>query len=176
MNIYTGTAARAGAESQPLPALPNEKPHDDDLFSAQDGLPLTVVAYLASPSPKPDVSKVQMIALGVARRVSKVRRSACNTRQQQRARPERPWAQNRGQNAASPTCEMVTKVCTAVRKLFRSVGGTYAPSQDPLSSSAAAPYPQSCPRGSSATITAIRAIRVRRPAEGAAAQMQHASI
>eukprot|EP01046_Picozoa_sp_COSAG06_P090776 COSAG06_NODE_37087_length_439_cov_1.214706_2_plen_69_part_01 len=29
MNIYTGTAARAGAESQPLPAQPNEKPHDD---------------------------------------------------------------------------------------------------------------------------------------------------
>ena len=73
-------------------------------------LPLTVVAYLASPSPKPDVSKVQMVALGMADRVSKVRRSACNTRQQQRARPERPWAQNRGQNAASPTCEMVTKV------------------------------------------------------------------
>ena len=84
--------------------------HLGDVGSAQDGLPLTVVAYLASPSPKPDVSKVQMIALGVARRVSKVRRSACNTRQQQRARPERPWAQNRGQNAASPTSEMVTKV------------------------------------------------------------------
>ena len=68
------------------------------------------VAYLASPSPKPDVSKVQMIALGVAHHVSKVRRSACNTRQQQRARPERPRAQNRGQNAASPTSEMVMKV------------------------------------------------------------------
>ena len=84
--------------------------HLGDVGSAQDGLPLTVVAYLASPSPKPDVSKVQMMAFGVAHRVSKVRRSACNTRQQQRARPERPWAQNRGQNAASPTSEMVTKV------------------------------------------------------------------
>ena len=84
--------------------------HVGDVGSAQDGLPLTVVAYLASPSPKPDVSKVQMIALGVADHVSKVRRSACNTHQQQRARPERPRAQNRGQNGASPTCEMVTKV------------------------------------------------------------------
>eukprot|EP01043_Picozoa_sp_COSAG02_P013162 COSAG02_NODE_522_length_20749_cov_14.985278_4_plen_69_part_00 len=28
-------------------------------------------------------------------------------------------------------------------RLFGSVGGTYAPSQDPLSSSAAAPYPRS---------------------------------
>ena len=84
--------------------------HLGDVGSAQDGLPLTVVAYLASPSPKPDVSKVQMIAFGVAHHVSKVRRSACNTRQQQRARPERPRAQNRGQNAASPTSEMVMKV------------------------------------------------------------------
>jgi len=52
----------------------------------------TEAAYLASPSPKPDLSKVQMIALGPRYRVSKVRRSPCDTHRRQRAQPERPRA------------------------------------------------------------------------------------
>eukprot|EP01044_Picomonas_judraskeda_P029837 COSAG03_NODE_10494_length_647_cov_1.427007_1_plen_85_part_10 len=38
--------------------------HLDDGGSARNGLSPTEAAYLASPSPKPDVSKAQMIALG----------------------------------------------------------------------------------------------------------------